>query len=1232
VTIGKSTTINIVTGLQRPTSGAISCFGTGDLDTIQKMIGVTEQSDVTWPKLSAAQHLKLFAWFKQISAPIDEYVMTHLEKLGLEAQADQLVGTFSGGMRRRLSILLCSVGRPPLCVLDEPTASLDPIHRRKVWQFIRELQEHAAVILTTHLLDEADQLGDQILILDEGEVKAYDTALALKKTYGDGYEINLLLQEGTNVPELTALIKHYAPSAKSNPRSAETLLVTIPSDSSEIIDLTRALQSNDIQVRNSVREWNITNASLEQAFLNIVGNHNPDSFETGPSQSVPVNSLVELPKFTISKSLWKQSCAVVLKNASYQRRQKKSSLLVALISIACLGLLVYVLNLVQRSEKELCPGGYLKLIDDTCDLEAFAQKVTGMASLMCSSKNPFLCTQAKFQYGTQSTIKGNSTSRYWIWDQSGNATSIFQDADNVDWKGIKLSIEQSLVPSGKLNSSLEFPERPIEVRFVAEDPNALIQKKVLEWQQRAIAPPSQCKASSKMIPISQRDLAMSFKESFPDFGVTVEKVDKSNLALSLSLAPDPDQDVSPYAMFKDENSQCSVADSKPNYVWKAAMGAMIPSVANSVLLVSNERESLLHGLLQSFISSFVKNVQGGPQDVIQGSLMEFPRVSYLAAAIITFIFLGPLCIFVLFGFFLSVPFMERESKLGEFYAVNGMFPMASWTGHVMFCQLMAFSICFPLTIIAVIFFSKSSSLIFFLLTVQGSLAVIGIAFLVAALPLYQSIVRCLTFICPIILTLLSGIYVILGKSKLYSSAMFPTIPFVHNLKRLLMNLPVDWGLYFVGLGISVLYMIVGIALHSVNWEAIYRTIMIKFARIKAEEQSKWPGDAENVSFDDVEGDEVRKERLRLLSKSGAKEKDVDVIRVLDVSKNYGSHKALQNIFLGVAKGSVFGLLGHNGAGKSTLLNILMGDVAPSRGIAEMAGISCTSRNLSSVLGVCPQQDRAILELSVEENLLFFARIRGAPLHGKALKDLVMQYATLVDLGPALNVLARSLSGGMRRRLSIAIAILGTPEIILADEPSAGLDPSNRMGIWKLIQAIQQSGNSTMVITTHSMTEADALCSRIGIMAGGRMRVLGSQVSLKNKYGEGFKLAIQLPICVESNLLSKAAEREKETVRDVVDSLASFIFPPNPDDSSSPASLPVQMDQNESQALSRARAGRVCGEHVFWDIRLGVQLPLSVDLSKVFEFMTLKQSVVVHWNVSQSSLDDVFYNISKPYCR
>jgi ABC-type multidrug transport system ATPase subunit len=247
----------------------------------------------------------------------------------------------------------------------------------------------------------------------------------------------------------------------------------------------------------------------------------------------------------------------------------------------------------------------------------------------------------------------------------------------------------------------------------------------------------------------------------------------------------------------------------------------------------------------------------------------------------------------------------------------------------------------------------------------------------------------------------------------------------------------------------------------------------------------------------------------------------------------------------------------------------------------------------------------------------------------------MQYAALVDLVPALNVPARSLSGGMRRRLSIAIAILGAPEIILADEPSAGLDPANRFGVWKLIQTIQQSGNSTMVITTHSMTEADTLCSRIGIMAGGRMRVLGSQVTLKNKYGEGFKLTIQLPISVQSNSLSEAPEREKETVRNVVEALASFIFVPSPtpsQDSNGPASLQVQLDQNESQAISRASSGRVRGEHVFWDIRLGIQLPLSVDLGKVFEFMTQEQSMIAHWNVSQSSLDDVFFNISKPYCR
>ena len=144
---------------------------------------------------------------------------------------------------------------------------------------------------------------------------------------------------------------------------------------------------------------------------------------------------------------------------------------------------------------------------------------------------------------------------------------------------------------------------------------------------------------------------------------------------------------------------------------------------------------------------------------------------------------------------------------------------------------------------------------------------------------------------------------------------------------------------------------------------------------------------------------------------------------------------------------------------------------------------------------------------MRQHLVFYAMLKGVP-HGRA-GVAARQLAEKVELaGDAFNKPARELSGGMKRRLSIAIALTEGPPVVFFDEPTTGLDPETRRHIWGIVKAQQATGRS-IVITTHSMEEADALCNRIGIMAGGCLRCLGTQVHLKNKYGDGFKITVNV---------------------------------------------------------------------------------------------------------------------------
>jgi len=220
--------------------------------------------------------------------------------------------------------------------------------------------------------------------------------------------------------------------------------------------------------------------------------------------------------------------------------------------------------------------------------------------------------------------------------------------------------------------------------------------------------------------------------------------------------------------------------------------------------------------------------------------------------------------------------------------------------------------------------------------------------------------------------------------------------------------------------------------------------------------------------------------------------------------------ALESLDLHVPHGQVLGLLGKNGAGKTTALKILAGAQEASSGIGLVDGRDCNLEKnaVFEKLGNCAQFDVVWKSRSVQQHLEFFAQLKGLP--SESIKQCARAIAHAVGLGSEeiYKRKAGALSGGMRRRLSIAMAFIGSPSVVILDEPTTGLDPSTRAGIWSLINSFADQ-NRSMIITTHMMIEADSLCNRIAIVAHGKLVVVGTQQLLKDKFGDGYVLQLNL---------------------------------------------------------------------------------------------------------------------------
>jgi len=225
-----------------------------------------------------------------------------------------------------------------------------------------------------------------------------------------------------------------------------------------------------------------------------------------------------------------------------------------------------------------------------------------------------------------------------------------------------------------------------------------------------------------------------------------------------------------------------------------------------------------------------------------------------------------------------------------------------------------------------------------------------------------------------------------------------------------------------------------------------------------------------------------------------------MIEARGLTKRFGELTAVAGLDLSVKQGEVFGLLGPNGAGKSTVIKMLTTLLPPSEGTATVASfdIRRESSRVRTRIAYVPQLVSADGSLTAEENLRLFAKLHGIP--RREIGERVKEALDFVGLLSSAKRVARTYSGGMVRRLEIAIALIHRPLVLFLDEPTVGLDPLARQAVWKQVRALVKDRGMTILLTTHLMDEADELCGRVAIMNRGRVATAGQPSELKASLG------------------------------------------------------------------------------------------------------------------------------------
>ncbi|CAN9497876.1 unnamed protein product [Ophioblennius macclurei] len=1104
---GKTTTMSLLTGLFAPSSGSIEVYGRDmqtNIDKIRKELGVCMQYDVLFDHMTAKEHLLLYG---QIKAPhwsrgqLHEQVRTILEETGMHAHRHKRVGTLSGGMKRKLSISIAFIGGSRLVVLDEPTTGVDPCSRRSIWDIVIQHKKHRTIIMSTHHLDEAEVLSDRIAFLERGGLKCCGSPFYLKDKLGQGYKLTLTKKmqnsesQRIDDAELKSFIQTHVPEARLKDAQGGDLVYSLPpftsSNASAYRSLLTALDSNLDALQ--LGGYGISDTTLEEVFLQLT--HNADGEDAPLSVSETVSDSASIDSFPsdLSESVanfgdkinltssstvsgvalaWQQMTAILIKRFHHSRRDWKgliSQLLLPVVFVVfAMGLGSIKSDLQHYPELELSPALY---------------KV-GPSYSFFSNQNPssdHLVNRMMSFPGIDNSCLDKSNNKVCSrntnnWISTGNRSQAFSECKCARREQIcdarSFQPPHRRVPSSQVIYNLS----GINVeRYLVATANDFIRNRYGGFAFGSPLPPD-LQMDVKTVPKNHTLSKVWFN---PEGHHTMPAYLNSlnNLILRSNLPAD-----------KDPRKYAISVSSQP-YFGRA-----------------DDEDAVVQGMLQILVAMCV--LTGYSIMTASFAIYEVnehhsgsKRLQHIAG--------------------ISEPF---------YWTVNFIYDMAIYMIPVILTiaviaafQIPAFTYRQNLgavTLLLVLFGFSTFPWMYLLSGVFKDAEMAFITFV--CINLFVSIN---TIISTSILHFVSQIAMhhpeeiqAIFKKLCHAFLIFPQFNFGNGLLELArMNINVQ---LLMGYGVDAYkdpfstdalgWMYISSFIQGVFFFGLRLLLSKSFIR-KVRRLICGRKTLPQVPYEDQDED-VATEHLRVSSGAASS----DVLQVNQLTKVYQQFKrripAVKKLSVGIPAGECFGLLGVNGAGKTTTFKMLTGDISPSEGTAQIRDwegrlvdiMECRNQGIN--IGYCPQLDALDHLLTGEEHLYFYARIRG--ISKKQIRGVVNYLLKRLELDYHRNIITDGYSCGTRRKLSTALALVGHPQILLLDEPSSGMDPRTKRHLWKIITE-EVKGKCAVVLTSHSMEECEALCTRLAIMVKGQFQCLGSLQHIKNRFGSGFTVKMYL---------------------------------------------------------------------------------------------------------------------------
>ncbi|XP_047471049.1 phospholipid-transporting ATPase ABCA1-like [Penaeus chinensis] len=1096
---GKTTTMSVLTGVYAATSGYAEVNGWNiatNLSEAREELGLCPQHNMLFVDLTVLQHLLFFGRLKGLtrkSAKAEALeILTRLELLDKQ----HMFGSqLSGGMKRKLSLAISLMGSTKVVILDEPSSGLDPESRRWVWDVVQGERGRRTFLITTHHMEEADVLGDRVAIMASGRVVCAGSTLFLKKKFGDGYILTIMVNNETVVEAIKRKVEEHLPSATlANVHSGE-LTFKLPPDTEKFAGMLDALSAQKETL--GLRHISLSLTNMERVFLRVGEMLDDGSGTTGSSVDGGTNGLTmaEGSEHTNGRdcSFMKSTTDLESAYASsthqlYRAEENNRSLKGKMLAFHRLKAFL-IKRLIYSKRK------WVLLITQSL--------IPVLVSIIC------LVVDKNIQ-----TLSGSEPPLQLDLGLISPSTSFVHAGEN----------QQPLMDH--YMSLFSSPHKVIKTTNMTTSLLEAAHENIVYYRENSI-----CSAEFLDLPNYPENYTLlnMLYQSVPHhvLGISTLLVDNALLRLATN-STDHDITTTNRPLPKDTTWQFRTDYSTSALVYSSVMPLALCFLSASFLVFPlQERETK---------AKQVQIMTGAPVWALWASSFVWDFLAYMVTALLIFIFfvainpsnffLAPQAAGVLF--FLLMMYGWGSIPLS--YVFSFLFKTAA----------SGFAILTLINIVA----GQMLSLVVYVLGMTGvsgaETAGDVLHWISSIIPTYpvsvafrhlvQTSVKnsfCDTFDANITAQLCAILAITDRKNDFVQCC--PGVCGRNNTTPCF-----EWQSYFRftenGMGPDLLTLFVNgliffcaIALIEAGigrvflrcWrECTGKAGMLRRARIPQQERHQ-------------DEDVVAEEELvkRMVAQGNAVSVDVAML-VSELSKQFfGSLiPAVNKVSFTLGRGECLGLLGVNGAGKTTTFRMLTGDEEPSGGNAFIDRISLMHQRNKFVqnVGYCPQFDAIMGELTGKEMLWLMGRLRGV--NDITLRSEVEELVALVDLTECASRPSSTYSGGNRRKLSTAMALVGAPSLIFLDEPTTGVDPASRRRVWTAVSRAVSNGQS-VVLTSHSMEECEALCSRIIMMSKGAVRCVGTTGHLKAKFGQGYSLQVKL----KTHDLSQAGDDENERI-------------------------------------------------------------------------------------------------------